>query len=93
MFTPITWVVTEINGHRDKRSSEIMTQKPLKGLNNIIAQIKCHGRHCLSIFCYLVCVILLSTSLKFESFEDRLSQYIYMTVYHSDHLCRISMHC
>ena len=29
--------------------------------------------HCLSLFCYLVCVILLFTLFKFERFEDRLS--------------------
>ena len=27
-------MVAEINGHRDKQSSEIMTQKQLKGLSN-----------------------------------------------------------
>ena len=32
-------MITEINGHRDKRSSEIITQKLLKGLNNNITQI------------------------------------------------------
>ena len=44
-----TRVVTEINGHRDKRSSEIMAQKQLNGLNNNKTQIKCYGKHCLSI--------------------------------------------
>ena len=44
---PGTWVVTEINGHRDKQFSEIMTQNWLKGLNNNITQTKCYGKHCL----------------------------------------------
>ena len=68
-----TWVVHEINGHRDKRSSEIRTQKWLKGLNNSITQTKCYGKHCLSMCCYLVCALLLFPLLKFESFEDCLS--------------------
>ena len=50
-----------------------MTQKLLKGLNNKVTQTKCHGRHCLSICCNLVCAIMLFTLLKFENFEDRLS--------------------
>ena len=58
---------------RDKRSSEIMTQNLLKGLNNNETQTKCHSRHCLSICCYLVCAIFLFTLLKLESYEDRLS--------------------
>ena len=37
-----------INGHRDKWSSEIVTQKWLKGLNNNITQTKCYGNRCLS---------------------------------------------
>ena len=69
----VTRVVTEINSHRDKQSSEIMTQKRLKGFNNNITPTKCHGKHCLSIFCLLACAIFLFTLLKFESFEDRLS--------------------
>ena len=47
--------------------------KRLKGLNNNVRQIKCHGKDCLSLFCYLVCVILPFTLFKFENFEDRLS--------------------
>ena len=35
-----TRVVTEINGHRDKRSSETLALKQLKGLNNNITQTK-----------------------------------------------------
>ena len=35
-----THVVTEINGHIDKRSSEIMMQKPFKDLNNNTTQTK-----------------------------------------------------
>ena len=66
-----TQVVTEINGHRDKWSSEIMTQKWLKGFNSNITQTERYGRHCLSICCSLVCAIWLFTPLKFESFEDR----------------------
>ena len=65
-------MVTEINSYRDKQSSEIMTQKRLKGLNNNTAQTKCYGKHCLSI-CYLVCEILLFTLFKFERFEESLS--------------------
>ena len=42
-----TRVVTEINSHRDKRSSEIMTQKRLKGLNNNITQTKWYDKYCL----------------------------------------------
>ena len=75
-FTEIllyTWVVTDINGHRDERSSEIMTQKQLKGLNSIITQPKCYGKHCLSICCYLVCAILIFRLFEFERFEDCLS--------------------
>ena len=66
-------MVTEINGHRDKRSSGIMTQKQLKGLNNNITQTKCYGKHGLGICCYLVCAILIFTLFKFERFEDCLS--------------------
>ena len=44
-------------GHRDKWSSEIIAQKWLKGFNNTSTQTKCHGQHCLSIFCYLVCAV------------------------------------
>ena len=66
-------MVTEINGHRDKQSSEIMSIELLKGLNNNIPQTKCYDEHCLSIWCCLICVIILFTVLKFESFEDRLS--------------------
>ena len=66
-------MVTEINDHRDKRSSEILTQKWIKGLNSNITLTKCHGKYCLSIFCYLVCAVLLFKLLSFESFEDRLS--------------------
>ena len=69
----VTPVVTEINGHRDKQSSEIMKQKLLKDLNNKITQTTCHDRHCLNICCYLVCANLLFTLLKCEKFEDRLS--------------------
>ena len=68
-----TRVVTEINGHRDKQSSEIVTQKWLKGFNNNVTQTKCYGKHRLGICYYLSCEILLLTLLKFESFEDRLS--------------------
>ena len=46
-----TRVATKINGHRDKRSSEIMTQKRLKGFNNNITPTKYYDRHCLST-CY-----------------------------------------
>ena len=53
---PCTLVVTEINGHRDKRSSEITTQKWFKGLNKNTTHTKCHGEHCLRLFFYLVCV-------------------------------------
>ena len=67
------WVVTEMNDHRDKRSSEIMTQKPLKGLNNNATQTKSYGKYCFSICCYLVCTIFIFTLFKFETFEDRLS--------------------
>ena len=35
-----TRVVTKINGHGDKRSSEIPTQKQFKSLNNNITQTK-----------------------------------------------------
>ena len=68
-----TRMVTEINGHRDKRSSEIMAQKRLTGLINNTKQTKCYSMHCLSIRCYLVCAILLFTLFKFERFEDHLS--------------------
>ena len=51
-------------GHKDKQSSEIMTPKRLKGLNNNITQTKCYCKHCLR-KCYLVCVILLFTLFKF----------------------------
>ena len=68
-----TRMVTEINGHRDKRSSDIMTQKRLTGFINNTTQTKCYGMHCLSIRCYLVYAILLFTLFKFERFEDRLS--------------------
>ena len=57
-------VFTEINDHIDKWSLEIMTQKPLAGLNNNITQTKYHGRYGLSIFCYLVCAIWLFTPLE-----------------------------
>ena len=33
-----TRVLTKINGHRDKRSSEIITLKTVKGFNNNIKQ-------------------------------------------------------
>ena len=65
-----TQVVNEINGHREKRSSEIITPKMVKGFNNNITQTKCHDKHYLNIFCYLVCVILLLTLLRYERFED-----------------------
>ena len=57
-----TRVVTQINGHRDKRSSEMITLKMVKRVNNK-----------LNLFCYLVCAILFFTLFKFERFEDRLS--------------------
>ena len=59
-------MVTEINGHRDKRSSENMTQN---GLNNNIKQTKCQGRHYLSICCYLVCAILLFNYLNLKALK------------------------
>ena len=33
-----TWVVTKINGHRDKRSSEMITLKMVNWFNNNIKQ-------------------------------------------------------
>ena len=57
-------MVTEVNGHRGKRCSEIITQKWAKGLNNNIRQTKCHGKYYLCLFCHLVFVILFTLHLK-----------------------------
>ena len=71
-------MVTKINGHGDKRSSEIIRPKTVKGFNNDITQTECQDKHCLNIFCHLVCAILLFTPLRCESLKtvylyDRLS--------------------
>ena len=73
MYHCFVRVVTEINGHRDKQSSEIITPKTVKWFNNNITQTKSNDKHCLSIFCNLVCGILLFTLLRYERFEDHLS--------------------
>ena len=84
LFTPLsaslhsTRVATKINGHGDKRSSEIITPKTFKGVSNDITQTGCQDKHCLNIFCHLVCAILLFTPLRRESLKtvylyDRLS--------------------
>ena len=62
-------VTFKINGHGDKRSSEIITPKTFKGFNNDITQIQCQDKHCLNIFCHLVCAILLFTPLRYESLK------------------------
>ena len=56
-----TGIVTEINGHRDMglRNSHIKMVKRFK--QQYHGQTKCHGKHCLSLFYYLVCEILLFT--------------------------------
>ena len=66
-------LVTEINGHRDKRSLEIITPKNFKGFNNDIIQTEYQDKHCLNTFGHLVCAILLFTPLRCKRFEDRLS--------------------
>ena len=50
--------VAKINGHGDKRSSEIITPKTFKVFNNDITQTECQHKRCLNIFCHLVCAIL-----------------------------------
>ena len=67
---------TEVCKHRPstkKWSSEISTRKTVKGFHNDITQTECQDKHCLNIFCHLVCAILLFTPLRScERFEDRL---------------------
>ena len=64
-------MVTAINNHRDKQSSEIVTQKRLKGLNNNITQTKYYGTDCLDNVIYFV--LFRNTQFKFERFENGLS--------------------
>ena len=56
-----------------------------KGFNNDITQTECQDKHCLNIFCHLVCAILLFTPLRCKSLK---TVYLYsMTVYLCDHPC------